>query len=404
MDILGTTINNQYISLEIQDTNHQYLMLKYLAKNGTITPLTPNSKFKFDSINYESKGVKRLIKSQRLPYEGNFKIQIDDLEFEIVISQNTQINNFIENRIGDCVGVSFNTPLINRIFEIKYNISDDKKILQLIEENLNKEEEEPKSTNLEIFYNEDNYWVKHAEIEHVQPFDQIFLPSTVSNEIIGLVDNFISLKDKYLEFGITYKFTFLLEGKAGMGKTSIAKSLAHKYNRRLYILNLGNRDTKENDLIKLFRDMKKDSVLVLEDIDAFFIGRKTGSECSTGVSFSTLINLLDGSLASGNGLITFITANHAKNLDDALIRPGRIDKVIRFGEMTREQFDSAWNARIKDEKPDDELYRICNRYNLSMSALMYIFFYASNNEQRRTMASESVKERRFSESTIHMYC
>ncbi len=397
--------NDQYISLEIQDTKHQYLILTYLTSNGVITPLNQTCKFKFDSINYVNKGIKRLIKSQRLPHEGNFKIEIEDLEFEISIRQNNQINNFIENRIGDCMGVSHNTPIISNIFEIKYKIDDDKKILKIIEDNLNKEEDDAKSPNLEIFYNEDNYWAKHQEIDEnkIQSINQIFLPFNVSEEITGLIDNFIKLEEKYNEFGITHKFTFLLEGKAGMGKSSIAKSIAHKYKRRMYILNLGNRETKENDLLQLFRVIKKNSILVLEDIDAFFVGRKTGTECATGVSFSTLINLLDGSLAIGNGLITFITANHADNIDKALLRPGRIDKVIKFGEMTRDQFDAAWKARIKDEKPDDELFRICNRNNMSMSALMYIFFFATDNEQRRNMARQSVSERSFSESTIHMY-
>ncbi len=391
-------------TLGIQDTKHQYLVSKHLTTKGQITPKTPTSKFKLDSINYENKGMKRLVKSLKIPFEGQFSVKIDELEFEIDISQDPMTTNFIENRMGEGMGLSFNTPITNRNFELKYKSSDEKKIFEMIEEIINKEEDDPKSNNLEVFYNEENYWVKHSEIEHVQPYEQIFLPATVANEITGLIDDFIKLENKYHEYGITHKFTFLFEGKAGMGKSSIARSIAHKYKRRLYILNLGNKETKENDLITLFRTMKKDSVLVLEDIDSFFSGRKSGSECATGISFSTLINLLDGSLASGNGLITFITANHAKNLDEALVRPGRIDKVIKFGEMTKDQFDSSWKARIPDEKPDDELFRICNINKISMSALMYIFFFAKTPEERRIMANQSVKERRFSESTLHMYC
>ncbi len=394
----------EYTILEIQDTKHQYLVLKHLTTKGQITSKTPTSKFKLDSINYENKGMKRLMKSLKIPFEGQFSVKIDELEFEIDISQNHLTTNFVENRIGEGMGLSYNTPITNRNFEIKYKISDETKLLEIIEEIINKEEDDPQSKNLEVFYNEENYWVKHSEIEHVQPYEQIFLPATISSEIIGFIDEFIKLESKYHEYGITHKFTFLLEGKAGMGKSSIARSIAHKYKRRLYILNLGNKETKENDLITLFRTMKKDSVLVLEDIDAFFVGRKSGSECATGISFSTLINLLDGSLASGNGLLTFITANHAKNLDEALIRPGRIDKVIKFEKMTRDQFDASWKARIPDEKPDDELFRICNLNNISMSALMYIFFFAKTCKQRRDMAEQSVSERRFSDSTLHMYC
>ncbi len=395
----------QYLTMEIQDLNHQHMILKFLANSGRFIPLDSNCKFTLDSINFEEKMNKRVFKSRRLPSEGRFRINYEEMDLEINIFLNPQFNIFRENQMGESMGSSCRSLLVYRNLEIKYKIEDDEKILQLFEENLNKDDEY-KTSNLEIFYNQDDFWRKHYEIEDnkVQSIEQIFLPSTTSDEIIGLVDNFISLEDKYYQFGITYKFTFLLEGKAGMGKSSVARAIAHKYKKRLYILNLGNRETKENDLINLFRVIKKDSILVLEDIDAFFVGRKTGTECATGVSFSTLINLLDGSLATGNGLITFITANHAEHLDKALVRPGRIDKVIHFGDMTKDQFEAAWRARVsKDEAPDEELFKICQKNSMSMSALMYVFFFAKNNEERRIMARQSVSERIFSESTLHMY-
>jgi SpoVK/Ycf46/Vps4 family AAA+-type ATPase len=393
------------ITLNVDDLSYQHSILKLISKNGKFLPLESTCKFYLDSNSYDEKSCKKVFKSKRLPSEGRFRVEYEDLEFEINIFNDNQYNNFRENQLGSSMGVSSRTLLTVKKFEIKYKIEDDEKILKMIEDHIN-DEDEYETKNLEIFFNEDNYWRKHHEIEekNVQSFEQIFLTSNISEEIIALIDNFIALESKYNEFGITRKLTLLFEGKAGSGKSSIVRSIAHKYKRRMYILNLGNRETKENDLIQLFRIIKKDSILVLEDIDAFFVGRKTGTECATGVSFSTLINLLDGSLSTGNGLITFITANHAEHLDKALVRPGRIDKVVHFGDMTKDQFEAAWRARVSNtEAPDEELFKICQRNSLSMSALMYVFFFAKNTEERRNMARQSVSERSFSDSSNHMY-
>ena len=46
-------------------------------------------------------------------------------------------------------------------------------------------------------------------------------------------------------------------------------------------------------------------------------------------TLSGLLNTLDG-VASQEGRILIMTTNHAEKLDDALIRPGRVDKKLEF--------------------------------------------------------------------------
>lgn len=400
------TLTTQSIEscLCVQDWTHKYAILKFFAKNGQIRPLDSECKFTLDSTNYDVIGCKRTLKASRIPYEGTFMIDYEGKQFEVILSKDNQYTNFKDNGFGSQMGITATSLLTMRNFEIRTNESNMDLVLSILENSINYEDESKNTKGLEIWYNIHDYWKKHSDTDQVQTLDHIFLPTNVSNEIVELIDTFIAMKERYYEFGITHKFTFLLEGKAGMGKSSIARSIANKYNRRLYMLNLGNREMKENDVIELFKNMKKDSILVLEDIDAFFSGRKTGTECATGISFSTLINLLDGNFSANNGLITFITANHPEQLDKALVRQGRIDKVVHFGEMSKDQFDAAWRARIsKTEEPDDELFRICQRNKMSMSALMYVFFFGKTTEERRNMARQSVAERNFADSSSHMY-
>jgi len=53
------------------------------------------------------------------------------------------------------------------------------------------------------------------------------------------------------------------------------------------------------------------------------------------VSLSCLLNVLDG-VASQEGRVLFMTTNHVERLDDALIRPGRVDRKIPFGLASKE--------------------------------------------------------------------
>jgi chaperone BCS1 len=54
------------------------------------------------------------------------------------------------------------------------------------------------------------------------------------------------------------------------------------------------------------------------------------------VTFSGLLNALDG-VASSEERIIFMTTNHLHRLDDALVRPGRVDMLEKFDDATPAQ-------------------------------------------------------------------
>lgn len=134
-------------------------------------------------------------------------------------------------------------------------------------------------------------------------------------------------KERYIRFGRSYKQSFLLTGVAGSGKSSLVKSIALKYKRPLYVLSFSKNLTDEG-LIDLMKEIGDNSILLIEDLDAFF--QERSAQCDINVSFSALLNVLDGSLVKGNGILIFVTANHPERLDSALIRPGRIDHYYKF--------------------------------------------------------------------------
>jgi chaperone BCS1 len=220
------------------------------------------------------------------------------------------------------------------------------------------------------------YWENRTTV-YSQSLDEIYIPSVDKDQIVNCIDNFITNKSRYIQFGRTYKTSFLLTGVPGSGKSSIAKAVALKYNRRIYVLNFTKTLTDES-LIGLFSEINNDSILLLEDIDAYFIDRKAQD---VNVSFSVLINCLDGVLSKGDGLIIFITANNPDQLDPALLRPGRVDKIIKFDYPKKKDIEIAYYALTEQDINDEQtknnfnkFYEIIKSMRISMSGIIdYLF-------------------------------
>jgi hypothetical protein len=60
------------------------------------------------------------------------------------------------------------------------------------------------------------------------------------------------------------------------------------------------------------------------------------SDNQNGISWSGLLNAIDG-VASHEGRVLIMTTNKPEKLDDALIRPGRVDLQVKFTYATKEK-------------------------------------------------------------------
>jgi chaperone BCS1 len=154
-------------------------------------------------------------------------------------------------------------------------------------------------------------------------------------------------KQKYRSLGVPYKKNYLFEGFPGTGKTSLCFALASALNKNIAILNF-NKDIDDNIFMWAIRRLPDDVILVLEDIDVLFCERRANDNNRSMVTLSAILNTLDGP-AHRDGMISIMTTNFVDRLDTALIRPGRVDKIMHFDYATKNQITKMF-LRFRPDK------------------------------------------------------
>ncbi|KAK8031695.1 mitochondrial chaperone BCS1-B [Apiospora arundinis] len=183
----------------------------------------------------------------------------------------------------------------------------------------------------------------------------------------------------YANRGIPLRRGYLFHGPPGTGKTSLSFALAGVFGLDIHVISLLEPTLTEEDLGALFSSLPRRCVVLLEDIDSAGLRRpadelakeeaekkkaegedkdnkekeaasndwkvsdlakalkkESNNDDKKGISLSGLLNAIDG-VASHEGRVLIMTTNVPESLDEALIRPGRVDLQVGFTNATREQ-------------------------------------------------------------------
>lgn len=180
-------------------------------------------------------------------------------------------------------------------------------------------------------------WIKATSKERRRQ-DTLVLDENLAEYVLEDMRSFFTTKtaEWYHNAGIPYRRGYLLHGPPGCGKTSFAQVLAGELGLEICLINLSNMELQDDGLAELLRCAPPKSMLLLEDVDAVFVDREGVGKGRSGVSFSGLLNALDGSAAQ-EGCVIVLTTNHKDRLDEALIRPGRCDVHVHIQKATQEQ-------------------------------------------------------------------
>lgn len=210
---------------------------------------------------------------------------------------------------------------------------------------------ESKSPSILYSWN-DKQW--QSFVLEIRTFENIYLPRETMNLIKMNINNFMKMANLYKECNIPYKKGFLFYGPPGSGKSSLIRSLAFEFQTCVYVLNINDDSIDDESIKRILSSIQssgKVKFLVFEDVDCSFASRnETERKLSIedvnndGVkinkkylTFSGLLNALDGILVNHSGICTIMTTNYREKLDPALIRSGRIDHQIYLGYCTRQQ-------------------------------------------------------------------
>lgn len=211
-----------------------------------------------------------------------------------------------------------------------------------------------------IYTIENNSW-KECVSNNKRNIDTIILKNGIKDKIKTDIELFLKSENWYNERDISYTRGYLFHGPPGTGKTSMIKGIANHCKRHIHYLML-NSITSDQELISLLKNIEyKNSILVIEDIDCMtdVVKKRPPSDTpkrietpkpveadnskpsgheqkKSQLTLSCLLNCLDG-LFSAHGRIMIMTSNHPELLDDALIRPGRIDQKYLFDNCDKTQ-------------------------------------------------------------------
>lgn len=174
--------------------------------------------------------------------------------------------------------------------------------------------------------------------------DSVHLPQNTKDVLLQDAESFSSAQTRrwYSDRGIPYRRGYLLYGTPGSGKSSMCHVLASELERPIYVLNLATPGLDDQTFLERMSEVPAGSIVLMEDIDAAFVDRAQSQ--STGkdhdkqktLSFSAVLNAIDG-IGASEGRLLCMTTNHYKQLDPALIRPGRIDMQFEFTNASQQQ-------------------------------------------------------------------
>lgn len=135
-------------------------------------------------------------------------------------------------------------------------------------------------------------------------------------------------------------------------------------------------DQKLNDanFISAIHNIDDNSILLLEDIDALFVNREKSENNISSITFSGILNVLDG-IGRKDNLLIFMTTNHIEKLDEALKRPGRVDYILKFKHMNKKQIKQMFEKFLpKQSENFNDFYEQIKEKEISPALLQKFLF------------------------------
>lgn len=215
---------------------------------------------------------------------------------------------------------------------------------------------------------EDNFDFVKNEIEWIYSSDGNSIDIPLQNERMPVDEMYPFLGDKSLEkyyddFMKSTASILLLIGPPGTGKTTFIRGMLQHTSSSATLTYDANILEKDYVFASFVEGEK--NVLILEDADMFLKSRKEGN-----TMMHKFLNVGDGLVTTrGKKMIFSTNLPSIKDIDPALIRPGRCYDILHFDELNQEQ------AEKLAKRVGVELTKKRSKWSVAD-----VFFNKSNNE------------------------
>ena len=293
------------------------------------------------------------------PLSGDFDDDLTDTYRQVL---STNLDTYKKNTDAGLTFMTINTKQHKKNLKAFYNMIE------------KKAEKKEKEINKSKYLNLTGY---NSATIRKRYMDTVFMNPKTKNEISNSIKSFVNRKDWYVENFVPYHYGILLYGPPGTGKSTLIRAIISEYSESVekqvniqYLhsireINEIRQETYELDL--------SPKIIIVEDIDASVLKRRTDAESKNErqlsadgdmpyrrydekISLSDVLNTMDG-VSNLENVIYIFTTNHIEHLDPALIRPGRIDKLIKVDLPGRDEYDQFMFYHFKKHIPKDFVVR-----------------------------------------------
>jgi chaperone BCS1 len=217
-----------------------------------------------------------------------------------------------------------------------------------------------------IFKHDNGSWDKKNAVA-IRQSNSVIIDQKEKTALLEDIKGFLESQPWYSAKGIPHRKGYLFYGPPGTGKSSLSMLIAGECDLDIYILKLSRLD--DDSLDDLFGALPERCLVLLEDIDAVdathsrqhrTVTLRQGDTSSFvkenlhgKVSLSALLNTIDG-IGSQEGRLLIMTTNHLERLDEALIRPGRVDMKLELGLTTHDINAQLFFNTFERSAPNDK--------------------------------------------------
>jgi len=300
----------------------------------------------------------------------NIKEIVYNTKFSKYINYEDKIDNYINNNNLSSIDIYHSTRLLVLLEGLFYNLMSTFFIIFVLQILLKLGQKK----GLLAGHTKSPGKLYNSEQIQIQMEDIIGLKET-KEEVNQYID-YLSNRNKYIDYGIEIPRGILFIGPPGCGKTLLAKAIANKSGVNFIFVSgsdfneifVGVGASRVKNLFKMARKHSP-CILFIDEIDS--LGQKRSKHVYNTEGSSVLNKLLveiDGFNNNENILIIGAT-NRASVLDNALLRSGRFDRKLVFDKPNIMEREELFNLYLKDKVYNIELKKKFNKLAKNTSGL-----------------------------------